>query len=612
MFLKDIPIRKKLMTVILTINGAVLLLTCSAYFAYEFITFRQTTINELSTLGKIIAANSTAALAFDNSEEANEILSAVRADQHIVAASLYNADGKLFSYYPDTVSTEVFPILPEADGYRFYQGHVIGYEEVVQGNKRLGTLFLKSDTRAVYDRLLLYCFIAIVVISVSLLLAYLLSSTLEKQISTPVLALAHTVKSVSEHHNYSVRATKLGDDEIGVLTDAFNHMLTRIEKQNIDLSESEMRVRSIINSALSAVEVINSSGKIIDWNVRAEKMFGWTYENAIGRELAETIVPPQFREAHRRGLKHFFATGEGPVINQLVELSAIRSDGSEFPIELSISVIKTDGTDTFCGFITDITERKRAEEAIRLFNQKLEQMVADRTQELEIANKELEAFSYSVSHDLRAPLRSIHGYMNIFSEEYSDKVDDEARRLIDIILKNSQKMGQLIDDLLAFSHLGRRDLTKGTVSMKDMAMNIWEEQRKMEPGREITCAIQELPQAYADGITIKQVWVNLISNAIKYSRNTAKAIIEIGFEDKDNGIIYYVKDNGAGFDMQYYSKLFGVFSRLHSFQEFDGTGVGLAIVRRIIEKHNGTIWAEGKINEGATFYFSIPKKPVSA
>jgi PAS domain S-box-containing protein len=612
MFLKDIPIRKKLMTVILTINGAVLLLTCSAYFAYEFITFRQTTINELSTLGEIIAANSTAALAFDNSEEANEILSAVRADQHIVAASLYNADGKLFSYYPDTVSTEVFPILPEVEGYRFHQGHVIGYEEVVQGNKRLGTLFLKSDTHAVYDRLLLYGFIAIVVISVSLLLAYLLSSTLEKQISTPVLALANTVKSVSEHHNYSVRATKLGHDEIGVLTDAFNHMLARIEKQNIDLSESEMRVRAMINSALSAVVVINSSGKIIDWNVRAEKMFGWTYENAIGRELAETIVPPQFREAHRKGLKHFFTTGEGLVLNQLVELSAIRSDGSEFPIELSISVIKTDGTDTFCGFITDITERKRAEEAIRLFNQKLEQMVADRTQELEIANKELEAFSYSVSHDLRAPLRSIHGYMNIFSEEYSDKVDDEARRLIDIILKNSQKMGQLIDDLLAFSHLGRRDLTKGTVSIKDMATNIWEEQRKMEPGREITCTIQELPQAYADGITIKQVWVNLISNAIKYSRNTAKAVIEIGFEDKDDCIIYYVKDNGAGFDMQYYSKLFGVFSRLHSFQEFDGTGVGLAIVRRIIEKHNGTIWAEGKINEGATFYFSIPKKPVSA
>jgi light-regulated signal transduction histidine kinase (bacteriophytochrome) len=169
-------------------------------------------------------------------------------------------------------------------------------------------------------------------------------------------------------------------------------------------------------------------------------------------------------------------------------------------------------------------------------------------------------------------------------------------------------MGQLIDDLLAFSQLGRRDLTKGYVSMNSLVSGIYEEQRRMEPTREITFSMQELPSAYADSVTIRQVWTNLISNAIKYTRNTEKAVIEIGFKDQDDCTIYFVKDNGAGFDMKYYDKLFGVFQRLHAFHEFDGTGVGLAIVHRIISKHGGRVWAEAKPHEGAIFYFSLAKK----
>jgi len=233
--------------------------------------------------------------------------------------------------------------------------------------------------------------------------------------------------------------------------------------------------------------------------------------------------------------------------------------------------------------------------------------VAERTNELEVANKELEAFSYSVSHDLRAPLRSIHGYMNIFLEEYADKFDAEGKRLIDIILKNGQKMGQLIDDLLAFSRLGRRDLIKVKVSMNDVVGSIWEELKKLEEERLVELIHHELPETVADSITIKQVWSNLISNALKYTRCKDKAIIEIGSEEDHGSIIYYIKDNGAGFDMRYYNKLFGVFQRLHSQEEFEGTGVGLAIVQRIIAKHQGEIWADAKLNEGATFFFSLPK-----
>jgi PAS domain S-box-containing protein len=419
--------------------------------------------------------------------------------------------------------------------------------------------------------------------------------------------LAETAKAISINQDYSVRAQKLGNDELGFLTSAFNQMLAQIQKQNVDLIESEERVRAVINSALSAVVVMDANGIITDWNLRAEKMFGLRAEKAIGMELANTIIPSHYREAHRKGLKHFMMTGKGPVINQFLEVSALRHDGTEFPVELSISMLKANDVITFCGFITDITERKKAEEEIKMFNQKLEQMVSDRTQELEIVNKELESFSYSVSHDLRAPLRSIHGYMNIFSEEYANKLDDEAKRLATIIMNNTQKMGRLIDDLLAFSQLGRKELTMTHASMKSIVENIWEEHRRLEGNKKIKCEISELPHAYVDTITIRQVWINLISNAIKYSRQKELPSIEIGAEEKEDMVIYHIKDNGAGFDMLYYDKLFGVFQRLHSQKEFEGTGVGLAIVQRIIVKHGGRVWAEAKPNEGATFYFSVRK-----
>jgi PAS domain S-box-containing protein len=384
-------------------------------------------------------------------------------------------------------------------------------------------------------------------------------------------------------------------------------MLGRIQQQNQELNESSARVRAVLNSAMSAVIVMDAKGIIIDWNMRAEKIFGLTRYEVLGKELAEVIIPPEYRERHRQGLQRFLATGEGPLIDQLTEISAIRKDGSEFPAELSVSVLKTGNTISFCGFITDITERRQAEEEIQSFNQSLEQKVADRTEELQIANKELEAFSYSVSHDLRAPLRSIHGYMNIFSEDYYSKLDDEGKRLIDIILRNSKTMGRLIDDLLAFSQLGRRELMKGPVSMKEIAAGVWEDQKRMEGNREVTFNLKALPDAYADSGTIKQVWANLISNALKYSSNKEKTIIEIGGEAKKDESLYFIRDNGAGFDMKYYNKLFGVFQRLHSAGEFEGTGVGLAIVQRIISKHGGKVWAEAKPDEGATFYFTLPK-----
>src|SRR6266540_1492415 len=286
---KDTPIQRKLMTILLLTSGAVLLLTCAAFFAYEYVTFRQDSLRELSTLGEIIAANSTAALAFDNQEDAKEILSALRADPHIVGASLYNKDGKPFSQYPPNLPDAAFPAAPEKDGYRFASSHLAGFQPVVQNGKRLGTLYLRSDMGAIYERFRLYGGIAFLVIVVSSLVAYLMSRKLQRQISRPILALAETARSVSERRDYSVRAVKHGNDELGRLTDAFNDMLSQLQGRERALRESEARLRAVLNSALSEVVVTDDLGRIVDWNARAEKMFGRGRGEVLGSDLGIVV-----------------------------------------------------------------------------------------------------------------------------------------------------------------------------------------------------------------------------------------------------------------------------------------------------------------------------------
>lgn len=228
--------------------------------------------------------------------------------------------------------------------------------------------------------------------------------------------------------------------------------------------------------------------------------------------------------------------------------------------------------------------------------------------ELAYANKELDSFSYSVSHDLRAPLRAINGYSQVLMEDYSNKLDEEGKQTIKIITKNAIKMDALIDDLLSFSRIGKQDLKKITLNMSNIVDSVISEFTNEKQKNNLEFIVKPLENVEGDNSMIKQVFTNLISNAIKYSGKKEKAVVEIGsYKEKEN-MVYYVKDNGVGFDMKYYKKLFGVFQRLHSTADFEGTGVGVALVQRIIKKHSGEVWAEAEVNVGATFYFSIPIK----
>jgi signal transduction histidine kinase len=252
----------------------------------------------------------------------------------------------------------------------------------------------------------------------------------------------------------------------------------------------------------------------------------------------------------------------------------------------------------------EIMHRQRADQALQEANAKLFRHAS----QLEVTNKELESFSYSISHDLRIPLRAVSGYARMMEEDYADKVDNEGQRLLKVIRDNSKRMGELIDDLLAFSRLGRQEISATQVDMMELVMSTIENLQRKEDYPHTRIVVDPLPSVWGDRALLQQVWINLISNALKYSSTSQQPMIQIGATREDTEIIYRVKDNGVGFDMQYYDKLFGVFQRLHSEQEFPGTGVGLAIVQRIVVRHGGRVWAEGTVGQGAMFAFALPVK----
>jgi PAS domain S-box-containing protein len=366
------------------------------------------------------------------------------------------------------------------------------------------------------------------------------------------------------------------------------HVNLKARKQaENSLREASDKIQYLYDNAPCGYHSIDNEGKFIEINKTWLEWVKYDREDVVGKMYFEQILTPQSAALFKENFKRF--QQDGFIRNGVFEV--MRRDGSTFPILLNSLAVYDDKRKFIKSISTvlDYTEQKKSLDKIELLNQ------------------ELESFAYSVSHDLRAPLRSIDGYTQILLEDFAHRLDDEGKRVLNVVVNNARRMGTLIDDLLDFSRVGRKDLVKTFVNTENMVQSVLSELKSIENGRLIEAVIHPLEACEADPNLLRQIWVNLISNALKYTRKRSKAEIEISSQKGANEIIFKIKDNGTGFDMQYSHKLFGVFQRLHRQQDFEGTGVGLAIVHRIVTRHGGRVWAEGEIDKGAAFYFTLPQ-----
>ncbi len=379
-----------------------------------------------------------------------------------------------------------------------------------------------------------------------------------------------------------------------------SHIIHRLEledtheqNQSSPIDEEKL-MRAILDRAYNSFIAIDSDGIITDWNHQAELTFGWTREEIIGKSLAETIIPPEYREAHNRGMAHYKVSGEGPVLNRRIEIQSLRRDGSTFPIELGIFPVHLGSKYSFCAFIADISERKA-------MLKKLE----EQSEELVRSNSELQRFAYVAAHDLREPLRTIVSFTGLLAADKTINFNEEAQENMSFIIEAGKRMQQLITDLLTYSRVESAAKASVLTSSESIFDQTVAEMKVSieEAGGSITHG--PLPEVMADPSQLSQLFLNLVGNALKF-RGEKPPVITVSAVRQDADWLFSVKDNGIGIDMKFAERVFQMFQRLHGVAEYPGTGIGLALCKKIVERHGGTITFQSEPGEGTEFLFTLP------
>ena len=592
MLLGNMPIRNKLIVVIMATSGAVVVLTCAVFLAYEFITLHRNMITSSTTRAQIIAANSTAALAFQNPADAAGILEALKNDRRMKAACLYDEKGRLFAKYPKDSPDGLFPGVSGTSGY--HGDYLDIFCPVAEGGRILGTVYLRSDLSALTDRYWAFGWLTVAVLAGSFMLALLLSRLLGKQIAGPILDLAGTARAISERKDFSVRARKLTRDELGFLTDAFNEMLET-------LAERTRLMDLVMRNMSEGIVVTDEKGKMTFFNAAVERITGmgksiqspseWPQEYGVFREDKETPYP-----AEEMAL---FKAAQGVETNNLIQF--LRNPNHPEGIFISVSgrPIKNEVGKLVGGLavVRDIADERKLEEKKREY-----------TRALEVSNKEMQDFVFVASHDLQEPLRKIQAFGEFLSNEFGEGLGETGRDYVGRMRSAAGRMQTLINDLLALTRITTKakpfekvDLTTvlGEV-LSDLESNIQQKQAKVEKG--------DLPTLEADATQMRQLFQNLVGNALKYRREGIRPEVKVqtGIPPAKGWCRITVEDNGIGFDNKYAEQIFKVFERLHGREEYEGTGIGLAICRKVVERHGGLIKAEGMPGQGSVFTVELP------
>jgi PAS domain S-box-containing protein len=590
-------LRRKLVAAIMSTISLVLVLIAIVFTVYEYVTVREWLVRHLTTRAAVLAANVSGSIAFQNPDDGRRVLEGLQVDRSITAAAIYDMQGQVFAFWPDTLRPEMLPA-PMREGHRFRPGALEAFTPVREDRLWLGTLYLRSDLRALDERLRIVLIVMLGAIAASIVLGFVLSDMIQRRIIGPVLKLAGTARDVSTRQDYAARADVGSDDELGVLAADFNAMLDQIQRRDAALMDSEAHQRAILESALDAVVTIDGAGRIVEFNPAAERLFDLPRQQALGRDLPEMALPAGRHPRLLRRIREELADGTDRLLRGRFELTGRRADGTELPLEVAVTRIPRPGPPLYTAFIRDVTDRKRAEQEILDLNEGLERRVAERT-------AELESFSYSVSHDLRAPLRAIDGFSKALMDEQGGAISPASQRHLERVRAAVRNMGQIIDGLLNLSRLSRTPLRMTPVDLSAMAHEIAQGLAQAQPERDVTFSIADGLVVEGDSGLLRVVMDNLIANAWKFTSRQPKARIEVGRLARDVHPTFFVRDDGAGFDMAHAGLLFAPFQRLHRQDEFEGTGVGLATVQRIVQRHHGRLWAESAVGRGATIYFRL-------
>ena len=595
----DIPIRQKLIVAIMATNTVALLLAGLGIVVSDSFLFRGYLARDLSALAHVVADNSTAALAFNDPRAATETLSALRAKSHVLAACIYEANGTMFARYARPNAPSGCPAFAAQDELRFNRTDLVLSRAIMLSGRRVGTLVVLYDLGEIAERMKLYGGTVLLVVLVSGLVAFLLSSKLRAVIATPIFQLVRATTSVSETSDYGIRAAKLSDDELGVLVDRFNEMLAGIQSRDNNLKKAlhdreealrdaekaRERFRFMAESMPQKIFTATPNGDIDYFNRQWFEFSGLPFEEIKGWGWTQFVHPADLEENIERWL-HSIKTGEPFLFQHRFR----RADGLyRWHLSRVRAMRDASGDITmWIGSNTEIHEQKEKEDELRR------------------ANEDLQQFAYSASHDLQEPIRNVAVYSEIVARRYHDRLDDDGKLFLGFLTEGGRRLATLIDDLLAYTRLGVIDEPTAPVDSSVVLEHALSSLAEAIRESNATVTYDSLPEVCMGDAHLQQVFQNLISNALKY-RKEEPPQIHVSAVREGATWRFAVQDNGIGIDAQYKETIFGVFKRLHRDARYSGTGIGLAICQRVVERYGGRIWVESAPGEGATFFFTAPE-----